>query len=40
MVTIKEAIKGKAPTTVDDLIQRIDHPFTPEVMARPLPNKF
>lgn len=33
MTTIKEALKGKAPTTVDELVQRTDHPFTPEVMA-------
>lgn len=40
MATIKEAIKGKAPTTIDELIQRMDYPFTLEVMARPLPDKF
>lgn len=40
METMREALKGKAPTTVDTLIQRMDHPFTLEVMARPLPDKF
>lgn len=40
MATMKETLKGKAPTTVDELIQRMDHPFTSEVMARPLPEKF
>lgn len=40
MVTMKEAIKGKAPVMVDDLIQRMDHPFTLEVMAWLLPTKF
>lgn len=40
MTTIKEALKGKALATFDELIQRMDHPFTLEVMAQPLPNKF
>lgn len=40
MTTMREALKRKAPTTIDELIQRTDYPFTPKVMARPLPNKF
>lgn len=40
MVTIKKAIKGKALATIEELIQRIDHPFTLEVMAQPLLDKF
>lgn len=40
MATMKEALKGKALTTIDKLIQRTNHPFTLEVMARPLPDKF
>lgn len=40
MATMKEAIKGKSLATVYKLIQRTDHSFTPEVMTRPLPNKF
>lgn len=40
MATMKEVIKGKSPVTVDELVQRMDHPFTLEVMARPLPDKF
>lgn len=40
MGTMKEALKRKALTTIDELIKRIDHLFTLEVMARPLPNKF
>lgn len=40
MATMKNALKGKAPTTIDELIQRTNHPFTPKVMARPLPDKF
>lgn len=40
LATMKEDLKGKAPTTVNKLILRIDHPFTPEVMAQPLPDKF
>lgn len=37
---MNEAIKGNTPTTIDMLIQRIDHPFTLEVMDQPLPGKF
>lgn len=33
MALMREELKGKAPTTVDELIQRTDHPFTTEVMA-------
>lgn len=40
MATMKEALRGKAPVTIDELIQRMDYPFTVEVMAHPLPNKF
>lgn len=40
MATMKEAIKGKAITTVNELIQRTNHPFTLEAMAQSLPGKF
>lgn len=40
MATMREALKGKAPAIVDELIQRMDHPLTSEVMARSLPDKF
>lgn len=40
MATMREALKGRTPATVNELIQRTDHPFTPEVMARTLPDKF
>lgn len=40
MATVREALKRKAPTTIDELIQRTNHPFTPELMAHPFPNKF
>lgn len=40
MASMRRVLKGKTPTSVDELIQRVDHPFTPEVMARPLPDKF
>lgn len=40
MTTMKEILKGKARATVDELIQRTDHLFTLEVMARTLLNKF
>lgn len=33
MTTIREALRGKAPATVDELIKRTDHPFIVEVMA-------
>lgn len=40
MVTMREALKGKTPTIVDELIQRTDHPFTLEVMTQHLLDKF
>lgn len=40
IATIKEAIKRKALAMINKLIQRMDHPFTLEVMARPLLVKF
>lgn len=40
MASMKEVLKGKAPATIDELIQRADHPFTIEIMARSLPDKF
>lgn len=40
METMMEALKVKASTTIDELIQRTDHPFTPKVMDQPLPEKF
>lgn len=39
MATMREALKGKAPATVNELIQKMD-PFTIKVMARPLLDKF
>lgn len=40
MATIKEALKGKSPNTIDKMIQSIDHPFIPEVMGQPLLDNF
>lgn len=40
MASMRQALKGKTPATVDELIQKADHPFTSGVMAWPLPNKF
>lgn len=40
MATMRKALKGKALATVNELIKRMDHPFTPEVITRPLPDKF
>ncbi|XP_058185735.1 uncharacterized protein LOC131302961 [Rhododendron vialii] len=33
-------VKAQTPTTVEELVQNTDSPFTPEVMRRPLPRKF
>ncbi|XP_059668817.1 uncharacterized protein LOC132313897 [Cornus florida] len=35
-----QALKGKGPATVDDLVQKTNVPFNPRVMALPLPTKF
>lgn len=40
MALMRESLKGKASVTVDELIERTDHPFASEVMARPLLDKF
>lgn len=40
MTLMREALRGKALTTIDKLIQSINHPFTAEVMAHPLLDKF
>lgn len=33
IATIREALKGKTPVTIDELIQRTDHSSTSEVMT-------
>lgn len=38
--TVMEAIRGKAPSTVEALVQRIDYPFSMTIMSHPLPKKF
>lgn len=38
--SLAKQVKGKAPTTVEELVQNTDSPFTPEVMREPLPQKF
>lgn len=40
MKDIMQVVKRKGPTTVEDLVQRIDLPFSTKVMSCPLPNKF
>lgn len=40
MASMRETLKGKAPVTINELIQRADHPFTVEEMTRPLLDKF
>ncbi|KAH7863802.1 hypothetical protein Vadar_022197 [Vaccinium darrowii] len=38
--SLAKQVRGKAPTTVEELVQNTDSPFTPEVMREPLPRKF
>lgn len=35
-----EALRGKTPSTVKALVQRIDHPFSMMIMSYPLPKRF
>lgn len=37
---VMEALRGKAPSTVEALVQRTDHPFSMMVMSHPLPKRF
>ena len=37
---VKEVVKGRAPYTMDTLVQQTESPFTPEVLRYPLPAKF
>ena len=37
---VKEVVKGRAPDTMDTLVQQTESPFTPEVLRYPLPAKF
>ena len=37
---VKEVVKGRAPDTMDTLVQQIESPFTAEVLHFPLPAKF
>ena len=37
---VKEVVKGRAPDTMDTLVQQTKSPFTPEVLHYPLPAKF
>ncbi|KAH7861533.1 hypothetical protein Vadar_027462 [Vaccinium darrowii] len=38
--SLAKQMRGKAPTTVEELVQNTDSPFTPEVMREPLQQKF
>ncbi|KAH7845081.1 hypothetical protein Vadar_008225 [Vaccinium darrowii] len=38
--SLAKQVKGKAPTTVEELVQNTNSSFTPEVMREPLPLKF
>ena len=37
---VKEVVKGRAPDTMDTLVQQNESPFTAEVLRYPLPAKF
>ena len=37
---MKEGVKGRAPDTMDTLVQQTESPFTAEVLRYPLPAKF
>ena len=37
---VREVVKGRAPDTMDTLVQQTESPFTPEVLHYPLPAKF
>ena len=40
MEVIMNALKGRVPSDLDDLVNRIDSPFTLSVNSFPLPQKF
>ena len=37
---MKEVVKGRAPDSMDTLVQQTESLFTPEVLHSPLPTKF
>ena len=37
---MKEAVKSRAPISMDTLVQKTESPFTDEVLHFPLPAKF
>ena len=37
---VKEVVKGRAPDTMDTLVQQTESPFTTEVLRYPFPAKF
>ena len=37
---VKEVVKGRAPDSMDSLVQQTESPFTAEVLHFPLPTKF
>ena len=37
---LKEVVRGRAPNTMDTLVQQTESPFTAEVLDFPLPTKF
>ena len=37
---MKETVKGRAPVSIDALVQQTESPFTARVLHFPLPEKF
>ena len=37
---MKEVVRGRAPDSIDTLVQQTESPFTAEVLHFPLPAKF
>ena len=40
LIRVKEVVRGRAPDTMDTLVQQTESPFTAEVFHFPLPAKF
>ena len=40
LIHVKEVVKGRAPDSMDTLVQQTESPFTTEVLHFPLPAKF
>ena len=40
LIRVKEVVRGRAPDTMDTLVQQTESPFTAKVLHFPLPTKF